>query len=237
LRDPGGAPRRGPRAAALGSAPTPRSGAVLDDPASARSAEVLGALATVTAAAEAQPRAAERARAQRRPRADDARQQAVEQDKAAQQAAKAAAQACTARRVKLQALCQRSAARPGESIADVLVDAGCLTPRLEQREVETLASLSTRVLDRAQIAVRIGAAALAPRDSGIVAVIPPALEPVYETRTETCYVDRAGHRYGAGELVAWRSPKVDAVLEAARAAEGLRPLSRPAPQRGAPRQP
>ena len=58
---------------------------------------------------------------------------------------------------------------------------------------------------------------------------------VYETKTRVWYEDRAGRRYRADELVAWGSPAVDAVLQAAAKAEGLPPLTRPSPRRVSPR--
>ncbi|MBF6604065.1 MAG: ArsR family transcriptional regulator [Chloroflexi bacterium] len=175
------------------------------------------------------------ARENRRREAADAIQRTKERDKAARLAASAAVQADKKRRAGIQALCRRSTTRPGEAVLDALVAAGCLTRESEQYEAETFGSQGRRFFHRLHGTVRATAAALAPAGSGIVAIVTPEPVPVCEPKIRTWYEDRAGHRYRATELLAWGSPAVDAVLGTALAAEGLPPLTRPAPRRASPR--
>ena len=175
------------------------------------------------------------ARDGRRREAADALRRTKERDKADRLAASAAVRADRKRRAGIQALCRRSTTHPGEAVLDALVAAGCLTQRSEQYEAETGGSQRRRFFHRLQGKVRATAASLAPADSGIVAIVTPEPVPVNTRKTRTWYEDRAGHRYWADKLVAWRSPAVDAVLGAALAAEGLPPLSRSAPRRASPR--
>ncbi len=113
----------------------------------------------------------------------------------------------------------------------MLVDAGCLEGRSEPYAAETFGSWGGRHLHRLRGTVRAKAASLAPPGSGIVAPVPPEPVPVYETKIRTWYQDRAGHRYQAGELVAWGGEGTLAVIEAAAAAEHLPRLTRPRSRR------
>ncbi len=212
----------------------------------------LGALATVV---EARREAAARARVQQRQREADARRQAVLQAKAARRAASAAQRAAMVRHAALQALFRRRTTQPREAVMIALLGAGCLTRESEQYEAETIASKVARSpLGRGLRALRGPDAAppiptqlsSATRPAGMWSprLTPPSAAlgsaepvPVYHMKSRSWYEDRAGRRYQAGELVAWGSPAVNAVLEAAAADEGLPPLTRPAPRRASSRRP
>ena len=177
--------------------------------------DVLAPLRTVAGAIEVRRGAAVEARAEQRRQAADDRRQAGERARAAK-----------ARAAQRQALYQRSTTRPEESVLDALAGAGCLTQRSEPYQDETVASRFHRGIP-GDLARAIAA------HTGLPTLSKP--DPDYETKTRTWYEDRAGHRWWPHELVAWSSPAVDAVLEAAQAAEGLPPLTRPVPPRAVPR--
>ncbi len=189
---------------------------------------VLAPLRGAVDAVAARREAVVRTRAQQRQREADARRQAGEQATAARQAART-------RHAELEALYRRTHAQPGESVVDALLAARCLSRESEQYEAETWGSQGRGMVHRVQGAVRTAAASLAPPGSGIVAIVSPVPPPVYTTKTRSWYEDRAGRPYQASELVAWGSPAVDAVLQAAAKAEGLPPLTRPASRRASPR--
>ncbi len=169
---------------------------------------VLGPLRALTETVEARRQGARQAQAQQEA---GERRQAGERSRAAE---------------ARQALYRRLTTRPEESVLDTLVAAGCLTQRSEPYEEETGTSRFQRGIpgDLARaIAARTGLPNLSKPD------------PVYETKTRRWYEDRAGHGWWPDRLVAWGSSAVDAVLQAAQAAEGLPPLTRPAPPRASPR--
>jgi DNA-binding transcriptional ArsR family regulator len=199
-------------------------------------ADVLVPLGTVAGAVEARREAA----VQQRQREADARRQAAAQAKL--------------RHALLQDLYRRSTTQPGAGVLDTLLGAGCLTRQTEQYEEETLGSQVARsFIGRGLRALRAPVASppspAPPRDAWPPRmapwsawtppqpVAPSSSEParVYGTKTRTWYADRAGREYHAYELVAWGSPAVDAVLQAAAAAEGLPQLTRPVQRRASPR--
>ena len=187
---------------------------------------VAAPLRTVTAAVEARREAVAGERAQQREREVEDKHQAAAQTKAAREAASGARKSAAARQKQLQALYRRRTTPTSEPTLHALVGAECLTQRSEQYEEETGTSRFHRGIpgDFARaVAARTGLPTLSKPD------------PVYGMKTRTWYEDRAGKGWWADRLVAWRSPAVDAVLQAAAKAEGLSPLTRPAPPRVSPR--
>jgi hypothetical protein len=218
--------------------------------------DVLAPLRTVGGAVEARRGADARMRVQQRQREADDRQHVRERDKAASQAASAARGAAKARHAELESLYRRSVPHPGEAVLDALLDAGCLTRQSEQYEAETLGSqLARSRLGRGLGALRGPVASSPPPAPPAASPWPVGMAPWspsttlarpaaslssgaelrYVTKTRTWYEDHSGRRYAAGDVVAWSSDAVRAVLEAVAAAEGLPPLTRPVQRRASPR--
>ena len=204
---------------------------------------VLTPVRTILGAIEARSQAAARAKV------DAARAKA-------EIAARAKAEIAARRtlRIKLQDLAGRTTTRPAEDVLAALIAAGCLTERREDYQEETLGSIVWHGVDAGVGAVRHGVDVItgavrtpkpappspppamidpwAARLPGGLPVPPVPSGPprYYETKTRIWYEDRGRHKYAAGELVAWGSEPVRAVLVAAAAAEGLRPLTFPKPK-------
>ncbi len=201
-------------------------------------AEVLAPLRSIVAAVEAR------------------RETAVKQHQREAHARRQATAQAKLRRAMLQDLYRRRTTQPGEAVLDALLGADCLTRQSEQYEAETLGSqVAHSFVGRGLRALRRPVASPPPPAPPPVSwppgmapwsawtppqpVAPSVSEPAraFETKTRVWYEDRAGHAYHAYELVAWASPAVDAVLQAAAAADGFPRLTRPVQRRATPRRP
>ncbi len=210
---------------------------------------VLVPLRGVANAVEVRREGADQARAQQRQREAEGRRQAGERATAARQAATVARRAAKTRHAELEALYRRTRTQPGESVFEALLAARCLTEQGEQYREETLRSQLARsgpgrFVRRLTTPAAPAAPSLSPAPTPWAFTPPQPVAPassdpapVYVTKTQLWYEDRAGRRWRPNELTAWGSPAVDAVLHAAAKAEGLPPLTRPAPRRVSPRRP
>jgi DNA-binding transcriptional ArsR family regulator len=222
---------------------TARSLDALEELESRLDQEVLVPLNSVANVVDARRRAASeqrRAELDRRRREVDRRVGERVQARAAQQAAKR-------RYADLQALYRCTTTRPGEDVLTDLIAVGCVVQHSEQYQEETIVSMANRSWVGRKLRTLRGNGAAAssapsqpwdPREPWTQSQPPPATtepEPRYVTRTRTWYEDRDGRRHDPGELVAWGSEEVCAVLQAAVAAEELPRLTRPATRRTMPR--
>ena len=205
--------------------------------------DVLAPLRTVTAALEGRRQAA----VQSRQRDADARNREVVRKQAERGATQADQRAAKSRHAELQRLYRRVRTSPGEDVLAGLLAARCLMRRSEQYEEETLVSIITGSIIGRGIRSLLGSPSPPPEPEpppnrwGIgpplrqpSPPVPSGPQPRYVTGTRTWFEDRAGRRYQSGELVAWGSAPVLAVIEAAAAAEDLPRLTRPRSRRRQP---
>ena len=204
---------------------------------------VLAPLRAAGAAVEARRQATVQARVQRRQRELERHRQAVAQAKAAGQAASVARAAAKKRDALVQKLRGRTSTRTGEGVLDSLVSAECLRWQSEQYQAEPLGSRVARGVDRVRSALQGPTAAPPVQPSSLpVWVAPQAAAPVsserapvYETRTRWWCVDLAGRKWRPEDLVAWGTPAVNQVLDAAAAAFRLPLVTRKPTPRISPR--
>jgi hypothetical protein len=194
--------------------------------------EVLAPLGAVSEAVEKRRDAAEEARA----RAVEDRRDAADRKRTERAAAQTDRRAATARHAELEALYRRSVTRPGEDVVGALLEARCLVRQRDAYEVETLGSRFAH----SGLGRRLGSLGAAdppartmPPDSWAawlpVAVGAPPVEPArrYERRVRVWYVDGAGRRVDAADLLTWGSDAVRAVIAAAADAAQLQRLTLP----------
>ncbi len=204
--------------------------------------DVLTPIRTVVAARETRRQQATEEQERARQRAADATRRTKAQAQAERESRAAARQAATARHAELQAFYRRERTDPAEDVITALLTARCLARRSEQYEVETWRSMLARGGHRVQSVLHGPVASPPPRMAPLSSwpAAPPARPvssepaPVYTTKTEIWYEDRAGHRCQLGELVTWGSEPVRAVIAAAAVAEGLPKLTLPASRRREP---